>query len=151
MYFLFRLDLSLHADGGKKIWNLEFGIQTRAKLASTSIRRHFGTEFQPLAFPKTTWARKRARSQERERIASFTFVGPTACWSAGELMGFPTRPVNRCWHRLLGNRSSVFLRTQFLWRQLGPVYIFTRKSINGKETSHRIFWHMHEVLNEIYL
>ena len=31
MCFLFRLDLSLHADVGKKIWNFDFGNQTRPR------------------------------------------------------------------------------------------------------------------------
>ena len=36
MCFLFRLDLSLHAGAGKKIWNFEFRNQTRAWLTSTA-------------------------------------------------------------------------------------------------------------------
>ena len=32
MRFLFRLDLSLHVGAGKKIWNLDFGNQTRPQL-----------------------------------------------------------------------------------------------------------------------
>ena len=31
MRFLFCLDLSLHASAGKKIWNLDFGNQTRPR------------------------------------------------------------------------------------------------------------------------
>ena len=42
MRFLFRLDLSLHAGAGKKIWNLEFGIQTRATPTRVVLGRHRG-------------------------------------------------------------------------------------------------------------
>ena len=37
MRFLFRLDLSLHAGAGKKIWNLDFRNQTRPQLSWLQI------------------------------------------------------------------------------------------------------------------
>ena len=38
MRFLFRLDLSLHASAEKKIWNFEFGNQTRPYSLTTELQ-----------------------------------------------------------------------------------------------------------------
>ena len=38
MRFLFRLDLSLHAGAGKKIWNLDFGNQTRPRSFQVQVQ-----------------------------------------------------------------------------------------------------------------
>ena len=39
MRFLFRLDLSLHAGAGKKIWNFDFGNQTRPWAFNSTVAR----------------------------------------------------------------------------------------------------------------
>jgi len=118
MRFLFRLDLSLHASAGKKIWNLE----------------------------KWNWTRPRCNVKVLLYI-----LGPDC--NVNVLLALSTLPnilspyMDSMVHlNFLHNPPATHFLSPYgwLWPCLDPKFLHPK-------TSHRMFGHMHGVLNEVYL